>query len=128
MASLESVRRYWKRKQYQRLDDKSNRKRKLKIARLGNRRQQGANVNETSKVMLKFISPIKLFSRFQNCRIVRLSRNIDKKLLQDDIGFSRKSRAVPVVSGPNNEVVDARLVLEIYKRLVSTGEVARLLV
>ena len=85
-------------------------------------------MNETSKVMLKFISPIKFFSKFQNCRIVGLSRNRDKKLLQDKIGFSRKNRAVPVVSGPNNEVVDARLVLEIYKRLVSTGEVARLLV
>ncbi|KAL8120786.1 hypothetical protein AgCh_017828 [Apium graveolens] len=115
------MKRYWKRKQYQRL----NRKRKPRIARLGNQRQQVANVSETTKIMLKFFSAVKFFSKFRNGTIASLS---DKKLLQDKTDFSTKRRAVPIVSGTNNEVVDARLVLEIYKRLVSTGEVARLLV
>ncbi|KAK1390023.1 Transcriptional repressor NrdR like [Heracleum sosnowskyi] len=128
MTSLESMKRYWKRKQYQRLNDTTNRKRKLRIARLGSQRQQVVNFNETTKVMLKFFSPIKFFSKFRNGLIVCLSSNNDKKLLQDKPDFSRKGQAVPMVSGTNNEVVDARLILEIYKRLVASGEVARLLV
>lgn len=126
MTSLESMKRYWKRKQYKRLNDTTTRKRKLRTARLGSQRQHGLNVNEQQGLaMLKFFSPFKFFSKFRNGTIVSLS---DKKLLQDRTDFSRKRRAVPMVYGTNNEVVDARLILEIYQRLVSTGEVARLLV
>lgn len=70
MTNLESMKRYWKRKQYQRIDN-TNSKRKLRIARLLNRRQRVANVNETANVMLKLISPLKFLSKFQNGMIFK---------------------------------------------------------
>ncbi|WOH07666.1 hypothetical protein DCAR_0727099 [Daucus carota subsp. sativus] len=120
MTSLDSLRRYWKKKQYQRLDDTADKKRELKLARAGSRRQQVEIVNEASKVMLKLISTVKFLCRFLKGKIVSLSNNDDKKISQN---ISDKPRN----EVHSNEVVDARSVLEIFNSLVSSAEGARLL-
>lgn len=92
----------------------------MKIGRFGN---QVLKINATvlPKVLLKLISPIKLLSKFHNDSILGLAAT-KNDVLQDKKG--RKSRPLPIVSGMNNEIVDGRFVLEVYKRLVSNREVA----
>ncbi|KAA8529103.1 hypothetical protein F0562_034098 [Nyssa sinensis] len=125
-AYFENIKRYWRRRKYQRLDD-SNRK-KMKITRLGNRNRKVCKIRLVPKLRFKIVSPIKLLAKFHDGYInmmIGLVGNKKASLL----GEKRvpKGGPVPIVSA-SDEIVDCRMVMEIYKRLVSTRELADLLV
>ncbi|XAR72307.1 hypothetical protein NMG60_11018900 [Bertholletia excelsa] len=101
---FDNIKRYWRRRKYQRLDD--GRKR-VKIARLGNRTRRSWKIRLVPKLRFKLVDAM--------IRLV-VGKKVEKK------------KPLPMISASTNEVVDGRMVMEIYKRLVSTREFAGLLV
>lgn len=133
IANLESLKRYWRRRRYQRLDNTHKSKRKLKIARLGNRNQRYSNVKLSHNLRIKIISPTKLFAKFYRVYVDVMIRLVSYKKSNNGLIGEKKvpkpnNRACLMVSSGTNEVVDCRLVLEIYKRIMSSRESAGFLV
>ncbi|GFZ16032.1 Transcriptional repressor NrdR like [Actinidia chinensis var. chinensis] len=119
---FENLKRYWRRKKYQRLDDSNGRKR-LKVMRLGGKARRVWKIRLIPKLKFKLVT--KFHEAYVNMMIAIMGDK-DKGLY----GMKKvpKDRPVPIVSSNSNQVVDGRMVLEIYKRLVSTRELAGLLV
>lgn len=76
-AYYESLKRYWRRRRYRRLNGAKNNRRKLKIARLG-----GGRRTLTSKGMrfnINIVSPIKLLAKLHDAYVdmmIRLASNV----------------------------------------------------
>ncbi|KAG6655818.1 uncharacterized protein LOC122310401 [Carya illinoinensis] len=130
-AYYENLKRYWRRRRYQSLNGENySNKRKLKITRLGGsaRRRQYWRIRSTPKLRLSFIvSPIKILAKFHDSYVnmmLRLAGNVGKSNSVDLFGGKRvpKGRQISMVSGGGE--VDGRLVMEIYKRIASTREIA----
>ncbi|KAF5470336.1 hypothetical protein F2P56_010856 [Juglans regia] len=115
-AYYENLKRYWRRRRYQRLNGENySNKRKLKITRLGgsgHRRQW--RIRSTPKLRLSFIvSPIKLLAKFHDSYVnmmLRLAGNVGKSNSVDLFGGKRvpKGRQISMVSG--GEEVDGSYV------------------
>ncbi|KAH7841796.1 hypothetical protein Vadar_034459 [Vaccinium darrowii] len=123
---LDDLKRYWRRRKYQRLDDN---KKRLKVARLGNNQRRGWKVRLVRKLKFKVVLPVKLVTKFHAAYVNMMVRLVGDK----ETGIFKekkipKSGPVPMVASGSNEIVDGRMVMEIYKRLVSTRELAGLLV
>lgn len=106
IVNFGSLKRYWRRRRYQRLDDATKIKRKLKIA--------------------------KLFAKFYRFYIDAMIRLVSYKKSNNGLINEKKvskpnNRAFLMVSSGTNEVIDCRLVLEIYKRILSSRQSAGLL-
>ncbi|KAG6715131.1 hypothetical protein I3842_05G235800 [Carya illinoinensis] len=141
-ACYESLKRYWRRRRYQRLINgtANNNKRKLKIIRLGIRSTGAARrgfwrVRRSSQKLIRFnnninaVSPIKLLAKFHDSYVdmmIRLVGNIGNLNNVDLFGGKRvpKGRQISMVC--NGEEVDGRFVLEMYKRMASTREIGAL--
>ncbi|XP_059441938.1 uncharacterized protein LOC132174246 [Corylus avellana] len=124
-AYYESLKRYWRRRRYQRLINgaKSNR-RKLKIARLG-----GGTRTLTSKVMrfnINTVSPIKLLAKLHDAYIdmmIPLASNVKLGYPNnvDLFGGKRVPKGRRQISMAScGQEVDGKLVLGIYKRIASS--------
>ncbi|KAG5532327.1 hypothetical protein RHGRI_026831 [Rhododendron griersonianum] len=123
---LDNLKRYWRRRKYQRLDDN---KKRMKVARLGNNQRRGWKLRLARKLKFKVVLPVKLLTKFHSAYINMMVRLVGDKET-GLFGGKRipKSGPVPMVASASNEIVDGRMVMEIYKRLVSTRELAALLV
>ncbi|CAK7326645.1 unnamed protein product [Dovyalis caffra] len=121
-ASYGNVKRYWRRKGYQRLNGAN--KRKLKIARLGSGRRWKLRI-VPAQLHMKIASPIKILAKVHDAYIdmmIRLATNIGSL---NNKGFFRgkkvaKDQHISMVS--SGDEVDSRLVLEIYKRLAASRD------
>ncbi|KAF7132805.1 hypothetical protein RHSIM_Rhsim09G0103200 [Rhododendron simsii] len=115
---LDNLNRYWRRRKYQRLDDT---KKKMKVARLGNNQRRGWKLRLVRKLKFKVVLPVKLLTKFHSAYINMMVRLVGDKET-GLFGGKRipKSGPVPMVASASNEIVDGRMVMEIYKRLVST--------
>ncbi|KAL7260414.1 hypothetical protein ACSBR1_006139 [Camellia fascicularis] len=126
---VENIKRYLRRRKYQRLD---NTKKRLKTTRLGSKtRHWSWKIRRpVPKLRFKTVSPIKLMAKLHDAYVDMMIRLVGDN--NDGIfGAKRvpKGRSVPVpMVAANDEVVDGTLVLEIYKRLVSSRELEALLV
>ncbi|KAB1205614.1 hypothetical protein CJ030_MR7G017786 [Morella rubra] len=129
-AYYQSLKRYWRRRRYKRLNGANSNKRKLKIARLGaGTARRLWRMRATPKISRNIIlSPIKLLAKFHDAYVdvmIRLATGNGGR--SNDVGLFGEKR---VAKGPqistvsSGEEVDGRLVLEIYKRIVSTREIA----
>ncbi|KAL7240334.1 hypothetical protein ACSBR2_006063 [Camellia fascicularis] len=117
---VENIKRYLRRRKYQRLD---NTKKRLKTTRLGSKtRHWSWKIRRpVPKLRFKTVSPIKLMAKLHDAYVDMMIRLVGAKRVP-------KGRSVPVpMVAANDEVVDGRLVLEIYKRLVSSRELEDLL-
>ncbi|KAE8077249.1 hypothetical protein FH972_015828 [Carpinus fangiana] len=108
-AYYESLKRYWRRRRYQRLTNGGkNNRRKLKIARLGGRTR-----TLTSKGMefnINIVSPIKLLARFHDAYVDMMIRLASKVGNPNNVGLFGGNRpgTVPLI----------------YKRIASTRRIA----
>ncbi|KAL3501780.1 hypothetical protein ACH5RR_036229 [Cinchona calisaya] len=128
---LDGLKRYWRRRKYQRLDDAIKMKRRLKIARFGSKKST-TNKQKQLKVKkifnnlgFKNITPMKLVAKFHEAYIdamIRLAGNKRIDHVRNEAKRVAKSQPIPVLSAPTNEMVDSRAVVEIYKRVVSTRD------
>lgn len=130
----DNLKRYWRRRRYQRLNVVS--KKKMKVARLGG----GATGGSTSPTrffkirklrLIKFVSPITLLAKFHGAYVdmmVRMAGNVGGA--RRVAGGSKKVAKIQdqivsvAASCGRQEAVDTRLVLEIYKRLAASRQLA----
>ncbi|KAF5745238.1 hypothetical protein HS088_TW07G00821 [Tripterygium wilfordii] len=127
IPGYDNLKRYWRRRQYQRL---FNNKRNIKVVRLGGGEGGGGSANGgrrrririlIPRLRLKFLSPIKLLAKFHDAYVammVRLAINANNAKLFAGKKVARTSQQVSMVA--SGEQVDTKLVLEIYKRLAAS--------
>lgn len=124
---LDGIKRYWRRRRYQRLDDALKVKRRLKIAYLGSRKssKKEVKIKKSRKWGFKIITPMKLVAKFHEAYIEAMLRLASSKRIdyvKNEAKRVAESQPIPMLSAPTNEMVDSRVVVEIYKRVVSTRD------
>ncbi|GAV87525.1 hypothetical protein CFOL_v3_30951 [Cephalotus follicularis] len=116
-----NLKRFWRRKKYRRLNGTNNKK-KLKVARLGGVASPRLWKKRTLKLGMKIASPIKILAKCHDAYInmmIRMANNVGT-LSYNGLFKGKK------VAGDQNiltiskcgEVIDNRLVMEIYKRKI----------
>ncbi|KAK9276319.1 hypothetical protein L1049_005850 [Liquidambar formosana] len=127
-AYYDNLKRYWRRRRYQRLNGATTNKKKPKIMRLGGScRRRLWRIRAIPKLKLRFVSPIKLLAKFHDAYIdmmIRLASSVENSNGVGAFGGKRIAKGCLVSKASSGEEVDSRLVLEIYKRMASTREVA----
>ncbi|KAM5567810.1 hypothetical protein ABKV19_015735 [Rosa sericea] len=128
----DNLKRYWRRRRYQRLNVDS--KKKMRVARLGGGATGSTSPTRFFKIRklrsIKFVSPITLLAKFHGAYVdmmVRMAGNVGGA--RRVAGGSKKvakaeDQIVSVAASCGEEAVDTRLVLEIYKRLAASRQLA----
>ena len=128
----DNLKRYWRRRKYQRLN--VNSKKKMRVARLGGGATGSSSPTRFFKIrklrLIKFVSPIRLLAKFHGAYVdmmVRMAGNVGGA--RRVAGGSKKvakiqDQIVSVAASYGEEAVDTRLVLEIYKRLAASRQLA----
>ncbi|CAL5350225.1 unnamed protein product [Camellia sinensis] len=132
-TTFQNLKRYLRRRRYQRLDNTTNNKR-MKITRLGSgskNRRRVWKIRLSPKLRFKVAlpSPMKLLAKFHEAYVGMMVRMVGDNDI-DLFGGKRipKGRSLPMMVSSSDEIVDGKLVLEIYKRLVSSHELSSMLV
>ncbi|XP_050132789.1 uncharacterized protein LOC126608825 [Malus sylvestris] len=124
----DNLKRYWRRRRYQRLNGEI--KKKMRVAKLGGGGAKGSPRRswklKTKLRLLKFVSPIKLLAKLHNGYVDMMIRMAGKA---GGVGrIAAKKIAKPQdqisVASCGDELVDSRLVWEIYKRLAASRQLA----
>ncbi|OWM68028.1 hypothetical protein CDL15_Pgr017596, partial [Punica granatum] len=132
----ESLKRYWRRRKYHRLDGAryGSIRRKLKITRLGGTtghrpiRREYSKVRTAPKLRLKILSPVNLLAKFHEAYtelMIRLAMGMDRSDSSSVIGGNnkiKKGQQVSLVS--TGEEVDSKLAMEIYKKFAASRQLA----
>ncbi|KAL5761208.1 hypothetical protein ACOSP7_019741 [Xanthoceras sorbifolium] len=140
MAYYESLKRYLRRRRYQRLSASTthNYKRKIRVTRLGSP-PGGSNSNrgrvwrirrKAARVQLKnMVSPIKVLARFHEVYVNMMIYLAKKMASSSDIINGGVFRGKKVASGrrqvalvSSGEEVDSKLVMEMYKRISASRQ------
>ncbi|KAL3510703.1 hypothetical protein ACH5RR_030104 [Cinchona calisaya] len=125
---LDGLKRYWRRRKYQRLDDAIKTKRKLKIARFGdhqnNHKKELKIMKKVNKKLeFKIMTPGELVTKFHQAYVdamVHLGGNKRIDHVKNEAKRVAKCQPIPMLSSSTNEMIDSRLALEIYSRVIST--------
>ncbi|GAA0139142.1 hypothetical protein LIER_00751 [Lithospermum erythrorhizon] len=116
-----NIKRYWRRRKYERLDGIKGR-RNMKVVRFGGTTKRSWRFRVFKRLHLKIIlSPIKLWNKFKNSYInmmLQLVGNGTTSLF----GGKRIPKGRQVASKYSNIEFENRLVFEIYKNLVASME------
>ncbi|KAI3433197.1 uncharacterized protein J3R85_007087 [Psidium guajava] len=134
-AYYDNVKRFWRRRRRYRRLEQSSRSRKMRTVRLGNdgsrwRRMWKMRVAmPRCRWLLKMVSPVNLLSKFRDAYIdgmIWLAAKVSR--LSCSSGVSRgkrlaKSRQVCLM--PNGDEVDAKLVMEMYRRIAASPDLQR---
>ncbi|KAJ9140806.1 hypothetical protein P3X46_031406 [Hevea brasiliensis] len=122
-ACYNSIKRCWRRRKYQRLGRGSNNKRKLKIIRLGGGSTRRLwKLRTTRKLQWKLVSPFRLLINFHEAYVemmIRVANSMGTLNNKGWLGGNKKvakEKEISIVCC-GEEVIDTRLVMEIYKRL-----------
>ncbi|XP_050374787.1 uncharacterized protein LOC126792404 [Argentina anserina] len=129
----DNLKRYWRRRRYQRLH--GDNKKKMRVVRLGggpngstSPPRRSWRLRTTAKLrLIKCFSPINLFTKLHGAYVdmmVRTAGNVGGA--RRIAGGSKKvAKARDQISmATSEEAVDTRLVLEIYKRLAASRQLA----
>ncbi|PON34191.1 hypothetical protein PanWU01x14_346350 [Parasponia andersonii] len=131
----ESLKRYWRRRRYQRLHGSNHTKRKVLITRLGDggsRRRQWKMRSYKPKLLVslrRILSPLTLLAKFHDAYVdtmIWLAGNMATGAGAFAGKKVAKTKQISTVSSnaDHQELVDSRLVLEIYKRLAASRQMA----
>lgn len=131
-AYYESLKRYWRRRRYQKLSGSPAKRSKLKVMRLGGSgSRRHWKVRTVPKLQWKMaaasLSPVKLLSKFHNGYIdmmIGLACNVVKSSSGAGIfrgkQVAKESQKISMVS--TGEEVDGRFVVEVYKKLAASRQ------
>uniref|UniRef100_M1DCF2 Uncharacterized protein n=1 Tax=Solanum tuberosum TaxID=4113 RepID=M1DCF2_SOLTU len=115
---------------YHRLGDakRDNNKRKIRVLRLGNKRKMIFSKIKQVRIKLhwKLFSPLKLMTKFHNVYVNKML-SLEGYKKDGTICEAKKvaiGKSIPIVDSSTNDVVDYRMVLEIYKNIMSSRELA----
>ncbi|XWS30758.1 hypothetical protein CRYUN_Cryun23aG0016500 [Craigia yunnanensis] len=122
-----TLKRYWKRKQYQRLNGEViKNKKNVKITRIRGGSQRFWRIKAIPKLRWKIAaSPIKFLTKLKNGymnMMINLAGNVGYLNTENTFGGKQipKARKVPMVYSSNE--FEERLVYEIYKTLIANRE------
>ncbi|KAK9934680.1 hypothetical protein M0R45_021815 [Rubus argutus] len=127
----ENLKRYWRRRRYQRLNV-DNRK-KMRVARLGGGANGNTSPSRFFKIrklrLIKFVSPMKLLAKFHGAYVdmmVRMAGNVGgaRRIAGGSKKVAKAQDQISVAASCGDVAVDTRLVLEIYKRLAASRQLA----
>ncbi|CAB4265092.1 unnamed protein product [Prunus armeniaca] len=125
VAYYDNLKRYWRRRRYQRLNGDT--KKKMRVTRLG-------GVKTTRRIwklrsampklrLMKFVSPLKLLTKFHDAYVDMMYRMAGNAASVGRISGKKVAKAQDQISIAScGEEVDGRLVLEIYKRLAASRQ------
>lgn len=121
-----SLKRYWRRRQYHRLDGATGNKKNVRVTRFGGKARRAWKIKAIPKLRLKILSPLKLWGKLKDAYInMMLSVAGNNGALNNPNTFGArripKARKVPVVY--SKDEFDGRLVYEIYKVLAASREI-----
>lgn len=128
---FDNLKRYWRRRRYRKLSGSNTiKKRKMKYTRLGDGTspKRSWKIRTFRKLRLRLVSPLKLLAKFHEAYVdmmIGLAGNVAKT---NRVGMfagkkvARENQISMVSSG--EELVDSKLVLEIYKRLAASRQLA----
>ncbi|PIA63671.1 hypothetical protein AQUCO_00201190v1 [Aquilegia coerulea] len=122
-----SIKRNWRRRQYQRLDGSVNREDTMKIARLGGKRKRLWRIRAIRKLKLGFktVSPINLLAKLRDSYInmmLGIAGNVGSLNCDSFFGGKRIPKARTVRKVSKAEEFETKLVYEIYKALMASRE------
>lgn len=126
-ACYDSIKRYWRRRRYQRLGGGNNNRRKLKTIRLGGASTRRLwKIKTTPKLKWKLVSPYRLLINFHEAyaeMMIRVANGIGKLNNKGWLGGNKKvAKEKDSMVWCGEEVIDTRLVVEIYKRLEASSQ------
>ncbi|KAK4358365.1 hypothetical protein RND71_023975 [Anisodus tanguticus] len=126
---LDNLKKFWRRQKYQRLGDakRDNNKRKIRIIRLGNKKKIVFLKMKQASIKLhwKLFSPLKLVTSFHNFYVSKMTSLEGSKKIGICGGKKVASgKPIPMLDFSTNDVVDCRMVLEIYKKKMSSRDLA----
>ena len=130
----ENLKRYWRRRRYQRLN--GDNKKKMRVVRLGggpngsgtSPTRRSWRVRTTAKLrLIKYVTPMNLLAKLHGAYVdmmVRTAGNVGGA--RRIAGGSKKVAKMQdqISMAASEEAVDTRLVLEIYKRLAASRQLA----
>ncbi|KAI3410705.1 uncharacterized protein J3R85_018560 [Psidium guajava] len=132
-AYYEALKRYWRRRRYQKLSGSPAKRSKLKVMRLGgsggSRRQWKVRTAPKLrwKISVASLSPVKLLAKFHNgymdmmigvaCSVVKSTSSAG--ILRGK-RVAKESQKISMVS--TGEEVDGRFVVEVYKKLAASRQ------
>lgn len=127
---LDNLKKFWRGQRYQGLGDtkRDYNKREMRVIKLGNKKKRV--VLKMKQAPIKFhwkqISPLKLVASFHNGYVnTMIGLEGNKKVGGKKV---TSGKTIPMVASSTNDVVDCRMVLKIYKNIVSSRELAHLLI
>ncbi|KAF5197389.1 hypothetical protein FRX31_013026 [Thalictrum thalictroides] len=133
IAFYGSLKGFWRRRQYQRLEIYGTSKKNMNVARLGGKRKSFWRIRAIPKLKLKFkiVSPIKLLAKLRDAYInmmLGLAGNVGS--LNGDAFFGGKR--IPKARKPSSSKIsskqagefESKLIFEIYKALKASPEFA----
>uniref|UniRef100_A0A5B7A7E7 Uncharacterized protein n=1 Tax=Davidia involucrata TaxID=16924 RepID=A0A5B7A7E7_DAVIN len=126
-SSGSQLKRYWRRRQYQRLDGAAKSRKNVKIIKIGGSpRRRFWKIKAIPKLRLKIIaSPLKLWTKFKNAymnMMLNLAGNVGTLNTGNVFGGKRIPKARQVYS--TTDEFENRLLFEIYKALMASKELA----
>ncbi|KAF8021239.1 hypothetical protein BT93_G1617 [Corymbia citriodora subsp. variegata] len=114
-AYHDNVRRFWRRRRYQRLDPSSK-----------NRKMRTLRATPKCCWLLKMVSPVNLLTRFHHAYMDMMIRVTTKVgCFSSGAGVIRGKRLAKsgqVCLMPNGEEVDTKLVMEVYKKIAASQD------
>lgn len=130
ISYFENLKRYWRRRRYQKLSGANIKKRKLQVTRLGDGKlcRHSKPRRTMPKLKLRIVSPLHILSKFHDSYVEMtkgLASSVIKSANNGGVLAGKKvakEKQITLVSC--GEEVDSRLVLEIYKRLAASRSVS----
>ncbi|KAG9135635.1 hypothetical protein Leryth_002377 [Lithospermum erythrorhizon] len=118
----ENVKRYRRRREYERVDSTKGR-RNMKVVRFGGTPKRSWRFRVVRKLHLRIVSPIKLWTKFKNAYINMMLHLAGNNGTTTSIfGGKRIPKSRQVTSKYSSIEFENRLVFEIYKNLVASME------
>lgn len=134
--SYGNLKRFWRRRSYQRIDDETRIRRNVKVTRFGGGERKKHSWKIKALPKLRFLmrpigsAPLKLLTKVKNAymeMMLNLAGNVGSLTANNAFGTKRipKERKVDTIAYSGYEV-EERLVLEIYKALAASRGVREL--
>ncbi|XAR52459.1 hypothetical protein NMG60_11020553 [Bertholletia excelsa] len=111
---LENVKRYWRRRGYQRLDETTQIRKRVKIKKLGRKTRRAWEVNRLTKLQFKRVSPLKIVEKIYKPYVNMMIHLGGEKAA----GPSRGRKTLMT----RDEEMDGRVILEICNKLLASRE------
>ncbi|ERN16826.1 hypothetical protein AMTRI_Chr02g221570 [Amborella trichopoda] len=119
---MESIRSYWGRKSYQRLNRSGSRRSRVEVARLGSKRRRFWRIKITPKIKFKIPNPKKLLIRLRDAYVKAMLSLANSRAFTGGGNFSGMSYGQPFARPPVKEY-DEKMLVEIYRSLMAQGQI-----